>query len=341
MKKVAVIGIGLIGKERLRAIQLLRKRGKEIELVGIYDPFSKEIEKIAQEYKTKCCTSLNELFSINPDWCFVSTPHDVAVNITSEALKDGFKVLVEKPLGRTVAEAKKIINSAKYPAQLWVGFNYRFYEGVQAIINDAHAGRFGELISVTLITGYGHNPEIKGSWKLNPARSGGGCLIDPGVHLIDLARLISKNNLKVQGGSTWKGFWNNGAEEECHLLLKGEKVIFNIQISTVKWRSTFLLEINGTDGYGKVSGRSRYYGNQKYIRGKRWGWMETGSQVTAEELVLETDGLDVFVKETEALLFPTNGLLIKPCSAEESLLNMQSFEECLKVLKDLRVTNYK
>ena len=332
MKKVALIGVGVIGKERLKGIQLLQNTGRKIDLVGIYDPLNSDVKKIAEEYKTKSFFNLSEILETDLDWVFVATPHDVIIDLLPQILKRGHKILVEKPLGRSVAEAKKLIDFTIYPDQLWVGFNYRFFDGISTAICDLKQEKFGSLISLSFILGHGGNPEMRESWKLDPIRAGGGCLIDPGIHLLDLCRLILNGSPKVSSGLSWHRFWNTGIEEECHLLLEKDETVISLQISIVRWRSTFTMQINGTDGYGIVSGRNRSYGNQTYVRGKRWGWLSGKSQKESEELVLETNGNDVFAKEIDALLFPSEKLLLKPCSAQEALLNMNLLEDCLKTL---------
>ncbi|MBI3591361.1 MAG: Gfo/Idh/MocA family oxidoreductase [Candidatus Melainabacteria bacterium] len=336
MKKIVTIGTGLIGKERLKAFKLLKDLGRPIELAGIYDPYNKEIENIASEYTTKAFSNIEDLISASADFYFVATPHDVAIDIVEKLLASGKKVLLEKPLGRSVSEANKLVSASKYPGQLWVGFNYRFFDGIMEALKDLKRGYFGSLISINFILGHGGEPEMKNSWKLDPIRAGGGCLFDPGIHLLDICNLIAKmtnNNLEVKGSVSWSGFWNTGIEEECHLLLKANNFVINLQVSIVKWRSMFTLEINGTDAYGIVTGRNRSYGNQKYIRGKRWGWLKHKNQKDSEELVSETDGNDVFSKEMDALVFQNDQLFIKPCSSEEALENMKLWERCLKTLE--------
>lgn len=333
MKKIILIGAGLIGKERLQAIRLLKGAGKELEISGVYDPFNTDIYTIAQNFETKSLSSIEDAFKLNPDWFFVATPHDVTFEILPSILKRGYKVLIEKPLGRSLSEAKQLFNSMIYPDQLYVGFNYRFFKGINTLLNDVQSGLFGKIISINLVLGHGGDPDMKKGWKLDPVRAGGGCLIDPGIHLLDICNLLS-SNIKVIDGLLWKGFWNTGIEEECHLLFKCETFIINLQISIVRWRSTFYLEVNGTEGYGKVSGRNRSYGNQTYFRGKRWGWLQGKTQKESEELILETSGNNVFVDEIDALLFSTTKPGIRPCSAKEALINMELYENCLNILLD-------
>ena len=335
MRKVAVIGLGLIGLERLRAIKLLIDCGREIEITGIYDPFYKDIEKLAKEYNTKAYSDLNELIKTDPIWFFVAIPHDVAVDIVIELLKKDFNVLIEKPLGRSVQEAKKIIKAIRRPEQLYVGFNYRYYDCISLAMKDVQDGKFGPLISVDVVMGHGGSADLLNSWKLDPKRAGGGCILDPGIHLLDLCKIIANNNIKPISGLSWEGFWQTGIEEEAHILFECNGFIINLQVSIVKWRSTFILAIRGQEGYGIVSGRGRYYGRQSYIRGKRWGWLSGVSQRDSEELVLGTAADDSFTKELNALFFSEFHNYLKPCTAEEALETMELWEDCLKVVKPI------
>jgi len=327
---IGLIGFGLIGQDRLKSIQSLQKEGKSLSITGVFDPYTspdKRPEGIT------FFTSLTDFYRTKPDWVFIAVPHDEAATLTKEALEKGCQVLVEKPLGRNLAEAQEIATSATQAGQLWVGFNYRFFEGIAQIINDAKAGKFGRLVSVNILMGHGCNPDITKSWKLDPIKAGGGCLIDPGIHLLDLCRILSNNQLTVRSGQSWDGFWKTGIEEETHLLLEGaDGLIVNFQVSVVHWRSTFRLEINGTDGYGVVSGRNRSYGPQRYITGPRWGWQNAPSQKESEKLILESAGEDVFTREIEALLYPDTKSLLQPCSAKEALLNMELLATARKVL---------
>lgn len=330
--KIGVIGGGLIGKERLVALNTLKQRGRNLDICGVYDPFIKDHSGFEVKYQVKLIDDLKEFWNLNLDWVFIAVPHDDAIGLVKESLKRNLNVLVEKPLGRNISEANEIFDFVQREGQLWVGFNYRFYDGILKALIDLKNRKFGNLISVNMILGHGCNPDILKSWKLDPVKAGGGCLIDPGIHFLDLCRIISDNKIKVKSGVSWSGFWNTGIEEECHFLFDCEKYFINMQISIVKWRSTFRIEINGDEGYGIITGRNRSYGTQKYIFGKRWGWQSGKSQLESEELISESSGENVFTDETEALLFGEGNGFIKPCSVNESFENMKLLEECRKFL---------
>ena len=302
MIKVGIVGTGLIGRERLEAVQKLAAKGLPVAIGGVFDASAELAQKAALEYKTQAHESLDALLAANYDLVVIALPHDITVEIALKALKGSGNVLIEKPMGRDLAEARRLIEAGG--DRLKVGFNYRFYPGVRQAIKDARSGRFGELITIEFLLGHGCFPGQEKTWKLNEERAGGGCLIDPGIHLLDLCRLIAPEGLEVTGGSTWSGFWKTGIEEDVNLVLQGKGLSINLHVSIVLWRSVFRMAVHGTDGYGIVTGRNRSYGNQSYLTAPRWGWQSAASQAASEKVQLESNGMDVFADEMESLLFP-------------------------------------
>jgi len=325
--KIAVIGGGLIGMERLNSLAALSKshESQNIQITCVVDPDATRLEKIKEQFGCAASTHLDDALNTAPDWVFICTPHDSVLDIAKLCLSQQCNVLIEKPLGRTLAECDQILGLVPTKSQLAVGFNYRFYPGIHAALKDALAGEFGQLISVNMILGHGNSPGMEKSWKLDPIKCGGGALIDPGVHLLDLALLLAGNSdLEVLGGKTWSGIWNTGIEEEIHVILKSQSdTVFNIQASLNRWRSTFRLEINGTHGYGVVDGRGRSYGPQTYRKGQKWGWQSGKTQSQSEIVVVDSDPAnDSFTDET-ALILGLNSkqsegsLKIHACNADE------------------------
>jgi predicted dehydrogenase len=331
MTRVALVGLGLIGRERLLAVEALREQGRQpVELAGVLDPDPERVAFARERAGAEVVAApdLDALVALEPDWFVVATPHDIAVEVVPRLLATGAQVLVEKPLGRSLAEAEALAAAAA-PGQLWVGLNYRFFAGVSALHADLHQGRFGRPISLGAVLGHGGAPGMEKSWKLDRVRAGGGALIDPGIHLLDLALLLAGEELDVRGGTTWSGFWGTGVEEDCHLVLAGNRLpAADLQISIVRWRSTFRLEVHGDEGYGVVEGRGRSYGPQRYRRGRRWGWQTAPSQAESEEEVLETSGDDVFTRELGALLFPGSVDGPEPCDARQALQGMRLLDAC-------------
>lgn len=303
MKRVNIAGFGLMGKERARAIAKLRAKGYDIELGRVYDPFLKDTNSEFCGLHFKVEQDFQKFLSDSADLWVIACPHDVAAQYACKVLKMGKRILLEKPLGRNLREAKAIIDAASMPELLNVGFNYRFMEGVRALLKDMQMKRFGELISVTMQLGHGGRPGDEKTWKLDPARCGGGALLDPGVHLIDLVCLMSETKpIRVRGATAWSGFWKTGIEEDIYALLAAANVAFGLHVSIVLWRSSFWIHVLGTEGYGIVNGRGRSYGLQTYRRGQRWGWRNGISQVESEEAVIRTDCEESFEDELSAVL---------------------------------------
>lgn len=317
--KIAIIGAGLIGCERIVAIQQIQQLHPEIDLISVFDPNIDQLKKIEQKFNVKTTANIDFIFKNNPDWIFICTPHNTIKHLIKKSFDAKSNVLVEKPLGRNLEECNKILSFKPDNLRLNVGFNYRFFAGVESLLKDCRDNKFGKLISVNMILGHGNSPGMEKSWKLDPIQCGGGCLIDPGVHLLDLILNISSGVLNVHHNHIWKGFWNTGIEEESHILMSdSNSTIFNTQISINKWRSTFRIEVNGTEGYGIVEGRGRSYGPQSYRTGVRWGWQSGCSQQKSESLIINSDICeDSFKKELLEILFPSIKS-INPCNEIEA-----------------------
>ena len=158
-------------------------------------------------------------------------------------------------------------------------------------------------------------------------KAGGGCLIDPGIHLLDLCYCLAPD-VALDFIRGWSGFWKTGIEEETHLLLHSGEITFNMQVSVVRWRSQFRMEVHGTEGYGVVTGRGRSYGPMKYVRGRRWGWQNAANQEASEELVNTSECDDSFYDELGALFHGQWDAGLAPCSAAEALEVMRLYEAC-------------
>ena len=156
MIRVAVIGAGLIGRERLGAIKQLAGENLPVQLAGIFDADPALCQKTAAEFGALAFGSTGELFGAHPDWVVIALPHYTAVSVAIEALSRGHSVLMEKPMGRDLDEARRLFEAGG--ERLRVGFNYRFFPGIRRAIQDARRGAFGQLIAIDFILGHGCSP---------------------------------------------------------------------------------------------------------------------------------------------------------------------------------------
>lgn len=325
MIRVGVLGCGGMGQKRIAALKMLEAEKAPVKYIGVSD------EARYLDYET-----LDDLLLDKPDWIIVCLPHDVAVSETLRALAAGVSVFMEKPMGRNLTEAKLLHDAGtaiEGPAgRLRVGMNYRFYPGVIALMADLKAGYFGELISVEMTLGHGGKPGDEKTWKLDPKRNGG-ALLDPGVHLLDLAQAIARG-VEFEYGLGLGWFWQTGLCEEAHLLLSAwcddteplaKYPMFNLTTSVVRWRNTFRIQVNGTDGYGIVERRGGNYGPQSYRRGKRWGWRDSGSHWPEDWVVRQAHCETVFADELRELFFPS-GKEPHVCTSAEALETMRLYD---------------
>jgi predicted dehydrogenase len=333
MKVVGFVGAGLIGNERIKAFAALAAEDRALRAVGVVDPLQSKVAERAAIAGAPVLESVETLIDARPDVVIVAVPHDTAQEISGAFLRVGVRVLLEKPIGRTLDEAKSLAARQRYPGQLLIGHNYRFFRGIAALFEDLRRGLFGLPISLAFVLGHGGSPGDVRSWKLDPIRAGGGCLIDPGIHLLDLACQAEGEALEVRGGNHWSGFWRTGIEEDCHLILKGRTIpTVTIDVSIVRWRNTFRMELIGTEGYGVVEGRGRSYGPQTYRRGRRWGWQSGRSQAETEEVVVTTSGDSVFVDELRAILYQGDRSRPSVATADEALVAMALLHDCRRKL---------
>ena len=133
--------------------------------------------------------------------------------------------------------------------------------------------------------GHGQNPQMKNSWKLNKIKSGGGAVIDPGIHLINIVQQLTSGKIKIKHASTLKNFfWKTNIEEKTLILLSAKKIpLIVLNVSIVNWRGEFYIKLNGDKGYGYINGRGSHYGNQIYKTGQRWGWLNSETKIRKKQ----------------------------------------------------------
>lgn len=181
---IGVIGCGSIAEYHLPAYA----NNPDATVVAVCDLDADRAQaRAAQSGARRVCTSYEELLD-DPDVEAVSvcTRNDTHAAITVAALESGRSVLVEKPMARTVAEAEAIVAAeAASPGVVQVGFVRRWSPNAQVLKAFIDAGDLGEVYyaKASCLRAAG-NP---GGWFADRAVSGGGPLIDVGVHFIDLA----------------------------------------------------------------------------------------------------------------------------------------------------------
>ena len=287
------MGHGLIGRQRAEAVL-----AHGAELAGTVDPVA------AGRPDSPHFAALEEIAEDAFDAAVIALPHDLAEPVAEAVLRTGKPVLLEKPLGLHADQARRLVDAAAGVAlPSFVGYNYRFLPGIRASLEAAASGRLGTLRTVDLLIGHGGHPGSAEGWKLKPERAGGGVVLDPGVHLLDLLLLLDPT-LELQSAVATRGFWKTGIEEDVVLTFAAEHLIATVRVSHIRWVNTFRVEVLGEEGYAIAEGRGGTYGNQTLRLGRRWAWAEpdAGTQRESEEQRDFGPGNDSLTEELGAVL---------------------------------------
>ncbi len=183
--RLGFLGVGWIGLNRLEAIA----RSGVAEIAAIADPSPDTAAKASASFpKAAVEGSLENLLdrALELDGLVIATPSALHAEQSIAALGRGIAVFCQKPLGRDARETDMVINAARKANRLLgVDLSYRFMSGVRRIRELIQYGELGEIFAVELVF---HNAYGPGKdWFFDRRLSGGGCVIDLGIHLVDLA----------------------------------------------------------------------------------------------------------------------------------------------------------
>lgn len=257
--RVAIVGCGLIGQKRASVLEHCR-------LTVCCDTDPGRAEALARKAPGAIAVTdwRNAVTRPDIDLVIVATPHDLLACIAAEAAAAGKHVLLEKPGARRATELEPVAEAAaRSGALVHVGFNHRFHRAFQKAREIFASGALGELMFIRGRYGHGGRPGYEKEWRAQPERSGGGELVDQGVHLIDLSRWFLGDFVDVKG-RTRTYFWDMPVEDNGFLLLEtaGGQVAF-LHATWTEWKNLFSFEIYGRTGKLEISGLGGSYGVER------------------------------------------------------------------------------
>lgn len=184
--KIGFVGVGWIGLNRLQAI----KKENIITVDAIADTDTDKLNQAATAVpEAKVYSAIEDILTEKPQGVVIATPSATHAELSVKALESGAAVFCQKPLGRTASETQMVVDTAKKNNKLLgVDFSYRFTRGMQKIYQLAQSGALGNIYAANLVFHNAYGPDK--DWFYKPELSGGGCVIDLGSHLIDLAMWI-------------------------------------------------------------------------------------------------------------------------------------------------------
>ena len=256
---VAIVGCGLIGRKRAAALEGAR-------LVACADSSPERASALAREAPGVVALDRWEEAIDRPDvdLVVVATTNDSLTPIAIAAVEAGKHVLVEKPAARSVGELDRLVAvSERHDQRVRVGFNHRYHPAFREARQLVDQNALGPLMFVRGRYGHGGRVGYEREWRADPAKAGGGELIDQGVHLIDLASWFLGSFSHVHGVATTY-FWNMPVDDNAFLTLRtstGQTAF--LHVSCTEWKNLFSFEIYGKNGKVAIDGLGGSYGVER------------------------------------------------------------------------------
>ena len=270
MLSVAIIGAGRIGQIRAAVV----RRSDSAALSAVADVDLGRAQRLARDAQALATDDWQSVVARpDVDAVIVSTPTKFHVDAAIAALESGKHVLCEKPLARTVDEARRMFDAArKHRRVLKTGFNYRYMAHVRRAKELFDAGALGPAPLHFFRCRFGHcgRPGYEQEWCTNAELSGGGVLIEQGIHILDLVRHLFGEPARLLA-DTRRFFWNfASAEDNAFCLIEtAGGAMAQMHVSWTQWVNIFELEVFGRDGYLRLTGRDGHYGPPRLVWGKR------------------------------------------------------------------------
>lgn len=257
--RVAIIGCGLIGQKRAKTLA-------GCQLVACVDQIPERAHALAKQHAG--CVALTDWHEVvtrdDVDIIVICTLHATLAEMALAAVKNGKHILVEKPAGRHSSELEPVMAEANKSGVLArVGFNHRYHRAFRKARALVDANELGDLMFIRARYGHGGRVGYDKEWRAQPELSGGGELIDQGVHLIDLARWFLGDFEEVHGfAHTY--YWDMPVDDNGFLLLKtAKKQVAHLHASCTEWKNTFSFEIYGRHGKIDINGLGGSYGVER------------------------------------------------------------------------------
>ncbi len=253
-----IVGCGLIGQKRAKALN----GGK---LVMCADLALERAQALAKASGARATVDWQAAVSDEAvHVVIIATAHDSLAEIARAAILAGKHVLVEKPAARRCTELSGLRELAQAKGVcVRVGFNHRYHRAFQQARQIVDSGALGPLMFIRARYGHGGRVGYDKEWRALPEISGGGELIDQGVHLIDLAGWFLGDFTQIDGfAHTY--FWDMPVDDNGFMILKtaSQQVAF-LHASCTEWKNTFSFEIYGKTGKLHIEGLGGSYGLEK------------------------------------------------------------------------------
>lgn len=252
MKKIrtVIIGMGRMGKTRYDAM----KRHGGYEVVAICDTNESNMAGYEEPKYTDWKTCIDESVM---DAVIVCTYNVVIPDIVCYSLGKGYAVFSEKPPGRNLEDTlrmKKAYKEAKTPI-LKFGFNHRYHNSVMEARALVDSKILGDVVCARGVYGKAGSPNFAGEWRNDTSISGGGIMLDQGIHMLDLMYYFMGEFTKIQS-SVDQLVWKDMPTEDSafSILRTADGKVASLHSSAIQWRHKFSLDLICTKGFISLNG---------------------------------------------------------------------------------------
>jgi predicted dehydrogenase len=257
--RVAIIGCGLVGEKRVK----LLPPGAVTVACDLNLDRAKKVAALIPGCQPTDSVELT-VSSPNVDCVMIATINASLAPLARQAMAAGKHVLVEKPGAITAGEIEELVEVSKRTGALYrIGYNHRYHPAFLKAREIFESGALGPMMFVRGRYGQGGRLGYEKEWRADPKLSGGGELIDQGVHLIDLAGVFLGEFTQADGHvATY--FWNMPVDDNAFMSLRNAdgKTAW-LHASCTEWKNMFSLEIYGRDGKLQIDGLGRSYGVER------------------------------------------------------------------------------
>jgi predicted dehydrogenase len=256
--RVGIIGCGLIGQKRARALG-------RAQLVACADIDERRAATLAAQSGALATGDWRDVtMHADVSLVIVATTNQLLAEITVAALEAGKHVLVEKPAGVCVSQLERLLEVQKRTGRLVrVGFNHRYHPALLKAKELLDAGQLGDMMFIRGRYGHGGRVGYDREWRAQRELSGGGELIDQGVHLIDLSRLFL-GDIAATHGHAKTYYWDMPVDDNAFMTLtaKGGQTAF-LHVSCTEWKNLFSFEVYGKEAKLHIDGLGGSYGIER------------------------------------------------------------------------------
>ncbi|RME06110.1 MAG: gfo/Idh/MocA family oxidoreductase [Deltaproteobacteria bacterium] len=264
--RVGIIGMGKVGRRRAAIVEA----HPDLHLEAVCDT-NLACRKLFPDRKFH--EHFPDLIEEDLDIVFVCAYNKIAPQAVTMALDAGKHVFCEKPPGCCVEDVEAMIAAERRNPgrKLKFGFNHRYHYSVMEAKSLIDGGRFGKILWMRGIYGKCGGIQFENEWRNSAELSGGGILLDQGIHMLDLLRYFGGEFTEVQSVVT-TSFWNIPVEDNAFAILRGGDVVAMLHSSATQWKHRFSLEICLQAGYIDLRGilsSTRSYGEETLTFARR------------------------------------------------------------------------